>query len=135
MILLLLAAELDDHRGDHVDAERHGTRRTEGGAFLVKDVLLDRAPGGPAQLHRPARRVPAALDQNLLPALVVFLGQVLAELGLGGDVRRQFMGEEGAHFIAEGELFGRVVDVHGWVLDIRSAEGRRAALIARPAIL
>src|SRR5690606_39446797 len=46
-------------------------------------------------------------------ALVVFLAQVLAEPGLGGDVRRQFAFQKGAHFIAEGELFSCVIDVHG----------------------
>ncbi len=112
MVDLLLGAELDDHRGDHVDAEGHGARRAIGGALFVEDVLLDRAPGGPAQLYRPARRIPAALDQDLLPALVVFLGQVLAELDLGGDVRRQFALEEGPHLVAERELFRREIDVH-----------------------
>gem|GEM_PF-5844522 len=133
MVDLLLGAELDDHRSDHVDAEGHGTRCAEGGALLVEDVLFHRAPGGAAQLHRPARRIPAALDQDLLPALVIFLGHVLAELDLGGDVRRQLAFQKGAYFIAEGELFGRVVDVHGKVLMVRS-ECRSAGLTARPAI-
>ncbi len=132
MVDLLLGAKLDDHRGDHVDPKGHGTRRAEGRALLIEDVLFHRAPGGAAQLHRPARRVPAALDQNLLPALVILFGHVLAELDLGGDVRRQLAFQEGAHFIAKGELFGRVIHVHGKVLMLRSV-CRRAALMARPA--
>ena len=109
---LFFGAELDDYRSNHVDAERHQTRCAGSGGLFVKDVLFDRAPGGATVLYRPARRVPAALGQDFLPALVVSLVQVFAQFDLLGDVGRQLLLQEFTHFITEGELFGRKMDFH-----------------------
>ncbi|MCY1429293.1 hypothetical protein D9M71_452060 [compost metagenome] len=112
MCLLFLGTELDDHRADHHGAERQHARGAEGGAFFLEDVLLDHAPAGAAVFNRPQRGMPAALVQGTHPEDVVFLAQALAQLDLGRQVGRQFLAQEGTHFFTEGELFGRVMDIH-----------------------
>src|SRR5690606_9544585 len=105
LALLLFGTELDDHRSDHVDAEGDGARCTGSSTFLVEDVLLNRARVAAVMFNRPTRCIPARAGQDLLPALVVFFGQVLAVLQLAGDGSRQFLLKEITHLITEGDLY------------------------------
>ncbi|MCY1450519.1 hypothetical protein D9M71_673330 [compost metagenome] len=86
MRLLHRAAELHDHRGNHVDAEGDQARCAEGGAFFFEQVLLHHAPTGATKGHRPIGCVPAAPREDALPALVVVLAQALAQANFAGDV-------------------------------------------------
>jgi hypothetical protein len=63
---------------------------------------------------RPRRSTPAALEQGALPEEEVFLGILVARL-LASELGRVLVLEEGADFLAEGDLFGRELDVHGWL--------------------
>ena len=69
-------------------------------------------PARAAVLDRPARRHPALARQDLVPADVVVLGQAQVVQHLVAQVGRQLGLQEGAHLVAEGQVLGRVVQVH-----------------------
>ena len=49
-----------------------------------------------------------------MPALQIVLGKRLVIDDLPAQVGRQRGAQPAAHLIAEGELFGRVVEIHRW---------------------
>ncbi|MCY1397119.1 hypothetical protein D3C76_508730 [compost metagenome] len=110
--LLLGRAELDDHRSDHVDAERQDPWRAGGGALFVEDVLLDHAPAGAAVLHRPANGQPAALVEQAHPGDLILPVETLAVTAARRDVGRQPVAQKCTHFLAEGLLGGGELDIH-----------------------
>ncbi len=75
MLLVPVAAKGDDHRPDHVQAERREPRCARGRALVLENVALDRRPAGAAVLDRPAGGNPALLIQDLLPAYIVVLAE------------------------------------------------------------
>ncbi len=119
---LLRAAVAHDHRPHHPQPHGRQARRPGPGAFGGEDVALHVAPAGPAVLRRPARRDPAPGMQDLLPGEAVVLlhehaGRPPPGLAqFGGQVGVQ----EGAHLVAEGEILGGEVEVHGTARPIRA---------------
>src|SRR4051812_18256355 len=113
MLLLLRRAELDQHRPAHRKTERDQRRAARIAAFLLEDVALHHVPPRTAPLLRPGGRDPALLRQDSMPAQQV----VLREVGIGrhflAQVAGQVVAEPAARFVAEGGLFGGVVEVHG----------------------
>src|SRR5262249_31291373 len=115
LALLRLGAELHDHRRHHHEAERNHARRAGFADLVVEDVALERRPAGPAVFLGPARRHPAFLVEDLLPARVVVLAEVKALLDLVLDVGRELVADEGAHLLAEGAQLGRKIEIHAMV--------------------
>jgi hypothetical protein len=111
--LLRLAAEGDDDRSHHVDAEWERIRRRRLLQFFAIDVLPHRRPIGAAPLDRPVRHRPTLGVEDTLPADQVFLGEVPALDHLAANRLRQCRAQERAHFVAEGIFFGREPQVHG----------------------
>src|SRR6185295_280065 len=93
-LLLVLAAERDDHRPDHLRAERQGLRRGGLLHLLLEDIELHRAPARAAMLLRPVRHRPAFLVEDALPGDDVFLDVADALGGLLADAVRQVLLEE-----------------------------------------
>ncbi|MNT44670.1 hypothetical protein D3C72_1812070 [compost metagenome] len=87
--LLFRCSELDDHRGDHVDAKRHDPRGAERRTFLIENVFLHRAPTRTAILHRPTGGQPSALIEQAHPGDLVFFVETLAVAATRGDIGRQ----------------------------------------------
>ena len=114
-ILLLRRAEADDDGADHLDAHDVDVGHAGAGAFGLEDPALRRRPVRAAMFHRPARRAPALLVQRALPGH--------ADIGIGKHRRRQrgralhfrreICGDEVAHFLLEGALFGAEAEIHG----------------------
>ncbi|MNY02674.1 hypothetical protein D3C86_1352540 [compost metagenome] len=110
--LLFRRTELDDHRGNHVDAKRHDPRRAESGTFFFENVFLHRAPAGAAELHGPTGRQPSALIEQAHPGDLVFFVETLALATARCDIGRQSVTQKRPDFLAEG-YFGRgELDVH-----------------------
>src|SRR5262249_6782892 len=66
-LLLRVAAEGDDHRADHGDAEAERRRRWRLLQFLEENVMLGRGPVAAAPFGRPVRYRPALGVENALP--------------------------------------------------------------------
>src|SRR5262249_19247537 len=66
-LLLRVAAEGDDHRADHGDAEAERRRRRRLLQFLEENVVLGRGPVAAAPFGRPVRYRPALGVENALP--------------------------------------------------------------------
>ena len=111
-LLLLLGAELDQHRPDHRDVER----RHFGGwrllVFFKEDHALYRCPTGAAMLLRPAVGGPIAPVQDALPSDGVVLGRRVAEPHPLADVTRQAIAEKGAQLVAKRQFIGREAQIH-----------------------
>ena len=114
--LLLGRAERIDHRRDHVDAERQNRDGVGAGLLFRPDVLLRRGPARPAQLLGPARRDPALLGQDLVPGEIVVLAPGVLALALLVQVGGIVVGDEAADLVAEGDVLGGKVEVHGCLL-------------------
>src|SRR5581483_11263941 len=94
--LLRVAAETKQHGAAHREAERD-----------------ERRAAGVAPFARPGGRDPAFLCQNAMPAQELVLGEVRIALDLLAQLGGQIRAEPGAHLIAERELLGGVIEVHG----------------------
>ncbi|MNN80287.1 hypothetical protein D3C81_1970040 [compost metagenome] len=112
MVLLCLVAELDQHRTHHHHAEGQHWRRTERGTLVLEDVLLHFSPTGAAQLYRPQRCIPATVIEGGHPVHIVVFAQALAQSTFGGQGLRELIAQEGPHFLTEGQLGRRVLDIH-----------------------
>src|SRR6185503_16834074 len=110
--LLRFTAKSDDDRTDHVQAKRRQARGAGGCAFVLENKSLDRGPAGPSVFHRPSGSDPAFLEQDFLPAHVVFLAEAFVLEHFARQVARQMAADEFAHFGAKGGLFLGVVQVH-----------------------
>ncbi len=99
--LLLLGAELDQHRAEHGDVERRQLRRRRNLILLEEDHLLHRGPPWAAPLLRPGHRCPAALVEDALPSHGVLLARTVAETHALADLGGQVVADEGAHLVAE----------------------------------
>ena len=87
-LLLLLGAELDQHRTDHRDVEgRHLGRRRQL-VLLEEDHPLHRRPAGPAIFLGPAVGGPALLVEDALPGDGVFLARRMARAASARGCRR-----------------------------------------------
>jgi len=112
--LLFGRAVLLDAGADHAQAHRRQRRRAGARALGGEDVALHLVPARAAVFHGPARGDPALGVKDLLPGDRVLLVDEdagdhpagLAQLGCQGLI------EKGADFIAEGQLFGRQVEIH-----------------------
>ncbi|MNX94045.1 hypothetical protein D3C86_1262610 [compost metagenome] len=109
---LLGGAELDDHRGDHFQAERHHFRCARGKAFFVENMLLHGTPAGAAELDRPPRREPALAVENLHPLHLMRFAQAFAQRNSLGQFARQMVVQEGPDFQAKGLFLHREFNVH-----------------------
>jgi hypothetical protein len=116
--LLLGRGEGVDHRPDHVDAERQDRHAVGAGGLFGPDVALDRGPARAAVLLRPGRGHPALLGQGAVPGQEVFLGHFLALLLLLTQAGGVVLGDEGADLVAERDVFGREIEVHGGLPEI-----------------
>ena len=78
-------------------------RRSRKGDFAAEDIVLHPTPPGSAPLHRPAGLPPAALRQNLQPAVAAleFAVGLHSAVGRGNEVRRQTVGKKRAHLVAK----------------------------------
>ncbi|MNG13635.1 hypothetical protein D3C84_973240 [compost metagenome] len=112
MGLLFFGAKLDDHRADHVDAERHDPWRTGDRALFVENMLLHGSPAGAALLHRPARRQPALVIQGAHPQHLVGFAHRFALVDPVRDVLRQIGLEKCAHLLAERHFLGAEMNIH-----------------------
>lgn len=130
--LLLGIAEGVDHGADHRDAEGQRHDGAGAGVFFRPDVALGRSPAGAAIFDGPCRDRPALAPQDLVPGEEVLAAHVLAHAEIG-EVLGIVFGDEGAHFLAEGLLFGGELEVHGgallssgfvFVIRLVTAEGR-----------
>ncbi len=108
-----------DDRRHHAQPERHGFGRSRQGALFVEHVTLQDAPVSTAVLDRPARRDPAALVQDAMPAQEVLLVQALVVQHLAPQVGRQLRPQEVADLGAETVELG--------VIRHRQAPARNAA--------
>ncbi|MNQ86181.1 hypothetical protein D3C85_1013680 [compost metagenome] len=104
MLLLLLRAEGDQHRADHVHVEGDGLRRRRHVQLLLEDVVLGGAPGLATPLRRPGGTGPALGVQDPHPAHHLFLGQALTELHLAANLRRYGTLQEGTDFVTKGQF-------------------------------
>ena len=105
-LLLRLAAEGDDHRADHGDAERNDPWRPGPRHLLVEDMPLHRRPAGATMFDRPAGCQPAAIVNDLLPSDIIVLAKTEPHLDLVPDLRRQVVAHERPHLVAERFVFG-----------------------------
>ena len=134
LLLLLRRAEGVDHRTDHVDAEGQDRHRVGGRALFGPDVALHRRPARTAVFGRPCGRHPALVRQDPVPGEEVFLAHLFAFFLHGAKARRIVLGDEGAHFGAEGVVFRRKVEVHRSSAPSGVADlGGQGATIRRPA--
>src|SRR5207302_1027564 len=111
--LLRFGAEAQQHRRAHRQSERDERRRADVAELLLENVALHHVPAGAAPFLGPGRRHPAFAREDAVPAQQVFLRQVRVAVDFFLQVLWQVPGKPGAHFVAEGELLGRVVQVHG----------------------
>ena len=111
--LLSGAAEGDQHRRDHLHAERQDARRIRHRRFLFEYVLLHGIPGGAAELPGPRHRAPTAIVQASLPAQVLGTLERHAAAHLVAKVLRKMLAQEGAHFLAERALLPGELEMHG----------------------
>src|SRR5215472_14929014 len=117
-LLLSFGAEFEQHRSAHHQSERDQRRRAGVSALFLEDIALNYAPGRSAPIDRPRGRDPALRREQPMPALQVLPGK----LSIVDDFVAQLLGEvltqPAAHFVAEGDLFSRIVEVHrcrsGW---------------------
>src|SRR6188508_2245457 len=96
-LLLVLAAERDDHGPDHHGAERQWFGGRGLLQLLLEDVELHRAPARAAMFLGPVRHRPALLVQDALPGDDVVLDVADALRGLLADAVRQVLLEECTH--------------------------------------
>ena len=101
-----------DHGADHREAEGHQADTVGARGFFGPNETLRRRPAGAAIFDRPSGRDPALLVQNLVPDEEVFLGQLLAFILLPAQFGGVIFGDEVAHFLLEGEIFGAEFHVH-----------------------
>src|SRR5262249_20756955 len=85
------------------------------------DVLLHRAPVLAAPFDRPVHHRPALGVEDALPGDDVVLGQLAALDQLATNLLRQRRAHEGAHLVAEFQLFGRETQVHETLLSVSRA--------------
>ena len=111
--LLLVGAELDQHRADHRDVERRHFRRRRQLVFLEKDHALDRRPAGAAIFLGPVEGGPAASVEDALPAHGILLARRIAEPHPLADVVRQIVADEAAQFVTKRQLVGGEAKLHG----------------------
>ncbi len=111
-LLLLLGAELDQHRAEHGDVERRQFRRRCDLVLLQEDHLLHRGPARAAPFLRPGHRRPAALVQDALPRHGVLLARAVAETHALADLGGKVVADEGAHLVAECLFFRGEAQVH-----------------------
>ncbi|MNQ67660.1 hypothetical protein D3C85_821910 [compost metagenome] len=109
---LLGGTELDDHRGNHLDAERHNARRAGGPALFFEDVLLYDTPARATDLGRPTQGQPALLVEGLHPLHLMLFAQTLAMLDTLGKLGGQPLLEKPSHLLTEGQFVGREFNIH-----------------------
>ena len=122
-LLLLVGAELDQHRADHIDVEDLHVRRRRQHVFLKEHHALHRRPARPTPFLRPAIGRPVARVEDALPAARVFLLRPIAEPHLVADVGWQVIADKAAQLVAKRQFFGAEAKVHGAALP---ATGRQA---------
>ncbi len=114
VILLFPGAELHQHRPAHAKPHGRKARCAVARALRGPDIFLHLGPARAAIFDRPARRDPAFPVEDLLPGEVPLLvredgGGALARIR---ELRRQVLVEKGAHFVAEGSIRRREIQIH-----------------------
>src|SRR5205814_3218566 len=98
------AAKSHDHRTHHLEPERKEARCASRCARFLENVLPDGVPPRAPELLRPIRTAPAAPVQRLLPADRLVARDFLPLEHFAPRLRRDVRFDEGADFVAEGEL-------------------------------
>ncbi len=114
IVLLFVGAELDDRVGHHPDTHRGQRRCPRELRLPAENVVLGQAPVATAVSDRPGRCGPALFVQDALPlhAGVVVGVHARHQLASASKLRRQLLGEKGAHLVAEREIGGRPLQIH-----------------------
>ena len=109
---LLLGAELDQHRAEHVEAEGDRAGGVGAGTLFLEDMHADRVPVRAAVLDRPTWRQPTLCVQGGVPVFHVVAVQIAAIANLGGQLFGQVALQEVADFLAEGFFLGGEIQIH-----------------------
>ena len=125
-LFLRLAAKAQQHRPAHREAERHQRRAAGIAELFLEDVALDHVPAGAAPFARPRRCHPALFCEYPVPAQQLVFREVLVALDFLAQLRRQVGAKPRAHFIAERQLLGGVIEVHGGGREGAKSNPRRA---------
>ncbi len=109
---LLGGAEGVDDRADHREAEGHQADAVGARGLLRPDETLRRRPAGAAIFDRPGGRDPSLFVENLVPGEEILLAELVALILLAAQFGGVIFGDERAHFLLEGEVFGAELHVH-----------------------
>ena len=110
--LLLLRAEGEQHRPDHLRTEGHRPRRAGEVAFLLEDELLRRRPARSAGGLRPVGAHPAPVGDRAHPVHDILAREQAAVSYLVAHILREPLADEGAYLFAEGAVLLCYFHVH-----------------------